>query len=241
MSLPTKARKTALARQAQDYPLVVRQELTALETSFGGRPTLVHLLSLAPLTTDTRLLLGVLADPKSDACSLATLCARAGILPGDLLRLLGAAALHRGQTLARHKIGEHLAAVTADLMTKAQPYEEACSGCLGVGTITPDPTPEQPNPSPGPCDTCKGSGRLRYQPTFERQKLALEMGGLLPKAGGISITQQNLQVASAGASSGGALEQLQLATDKLLYGEGAPTGPVEGELLDPPEAEAPAP
>lgn len=234
MALTKRESHKSLQRKWDDYPPAVQAEMRALEQDLGGRRELVALLSLAPLTKDTRYILGLLADPANDLRSLASVCADGGILPGDLLRLLGAAALHRGQTLAKAKIGQHLSAVAEDLMEKAHPYEGACSQCLGTGSITDDPTPQQPNPSPQPCDVCKGTGKLVYQPTFERQKLALELGGMMPKSGGLTIQQNNLQL-NQGAGSGGALEQLQIATDRLLFG-GDDDGPVDGEVLDPPEA-----
>lgn len=211
----------ALQRKWDDFPPSVQEELTDLENRLGGRRGLCGLLALAPLNKDLRYVLGLLGDPRNDRTSLAAVCAQGNILPGELLKLLGQAALHKGQVLAKQKIGDHLPLVVDDLMRKAAPYRDSCADCLGTGSLTPDPTPEQPNPSPLPCPTCTGTGMLQYEPTFERQKLAIEMGGLLPKGGGIAIqTNVNLPPGGAGSAGGGALEQLQSLTDELLYGEG---------------------
>jgi hypothetical protein len=59
--------------------------------------------------------------------------------------------------------------------------------------------------------------RALSDPTVERQKVALELGQLLEKKGGI-VMQQNTIAASALASTGtGALEQLHQAVGDLLF------------------------
>jgi hypothetical protein len=229
------AKGVSLARrQAETYTPSVVKELAALEQDLGGRPALLGLLALAPLNKDLRYVLGLLGDPQHDRLTLATICAKGNLLPGDLLKYLGAAALHRGQTLAKQRIGEAIPRVVADVMRKAAPYEEACYHCLGTGSITPDPSAEQPNPSPGPCPTCQGSGTLVYQPDLETQKLAIDMGGLTQKSGGISILNQNLNLPQAGGAGGGALEQLQTLTDAILYGEEDPVVDAEVTPVPPP-------
>lgn len=236
-----KPKSLTRARPA-DYPLKVVEELSQLEIDLGGRRSLVSLLSLAPLTKDLRYILGLLGDPAHDNRTLAAVCQLGNLLPGELLKLLGAAALHRGQTLARQRIGEALPRVVGDLMRKAAPYEDACHTCLGTGTYTPEPTPDLPNPIPGPCETCGGTGQLQYQPSLERQRLAIEMGGLLTKGGGISITNQQLNLPAASNGGSGALEQLQTLTDQILYGEplDVPEAAVEVEILPDPPADPPA-
>lgn len=227
--------KGALTTRQSTYPTRVVQELETLEKDLGGRTALLSLLSLAPLTKDLRYILGLLGDPQHDRLSLAHVCAKGNLLPGDLLKFLGAAALHRGQTLAKQKIGQALPAVVEDVMRKAAPYTEACHTCLGTGSMTPDPTPDQPNPSPGPCGICQGSGHLIYQPDFETQKLAIDMGGLLQRSGGISILNQQLNLGQASGAGGGALEQLQTITDQILYGEDPPIdAEVTPVVADPP-------
>lgn len=213
---------TRRQREGETYTTRVVQELQTLEQDLGGRTALISLLSLAPLTKDLRYVLGLLGDPSHDRMTLAHVCAMGNLLPGDLLKLLGAAALHRGQTLAKQTIGRALPAVVEDVMRKAAPYEEACHSCLGTGSITPDPTPDVPNPVHQPCTVCAGSGRLVYQPDLETQKLAIDLGGLTQRGGGISILNQQLNLAAAGSAGGGALEQLQSLTDQILYGEDPP-------------------
>lgn len=222
------AKPSALARL--DVPLVAKA-MDQLEAELGGRQTLIGILTLAPLTPDLRTILGLLADPTFGKYSLATICARSNILPGDLLKQLEGALLLRGRVLAAQQVAKGLPAVAADVMRRAAPYEEACTDCQGTGTITPDPTQKVPNPLPGPCTTCAGGGRLTYAPDLRRQELALEMGRMLPKAQGIQILNQQFQPGGAGGAGGGSLEALHRVTDQILYGEVADTTPLDGEVI----------
>ncbi len=223
-------------RQPISYPPLVVSQLEQVERDLGGRAELVGMLSLAPLSPDLRYILGLLGDPRNEGKSLAAICAQGNVLPGELLKHLGSAALLKGKVQAQQAIGNGIARVTQDLMLKAAPYEAACHGCRGVGQVTPEPTTQMPNPSPQTCETCLGTGVLVYQPDLERQKLAIEMAHLLPKGGGLQILNQN--IAQGGASGGvGALEQMQQLTDQLLYGDGGglpprpAEDPVEGEVI----------
>lgn len=218
----------AVERRAQrNFPPGVVRQLADLETDLGGRDALVGMLTLAPLTPDLEYILGMLGDPASAGRSLAEICAQGNILPGELLQQLGSAAMLRGKVLAAQQIARGVAAVAADVMRRAAPYEEPCYQCQGTGTITPDPTAQVPNPAPGPCELCKGCGRLLHQPDLDRQKLAIEMAQLLPKGGAINI--QNNNIAAGGAASGGgplgSLANLHALTDALLYGPGGPVRP----------------
>jgi hypothetical protein len=224
------AKDKHLAAKAKDYPPTVIRELEQIEADLGGRQALVGLLTLAPLTPDLRYVLGLLGDPLHADRTLAAICARGNILPGDLLKHLGAAALMRGQTLAKQAIGNGIPAVVGDVMRKAAPYTLPCGRCVGTGSITPDPTPDEPNPTHGPCPHCLGGGSLLYQPELETQKLAIEMAALIQKGGGLNIALQQNQITQGGGAGGGALEKLQALTDKILYGEVAA---VDGEIVDP--------
>lgn len=208
-------------------------EMAALETALGGRDALTGHLLLAPLTPDLAALIGLLGDPTHRGKSLAAIMAQTNILPGDVLRYVAAAGMARGKALAAVEVGKRIPAVVRDILEKAAPYEGTCTGpCAGTGSYTPNPTTEEPNPTPSPCPVCKGGGVLIYQPAFEHQKLAVELAHLLPKGGGMQILNQQINAASgaAGGAGDGALEQLQHATDAILYG-GAPV--VEAEVVDP--------
>lgn len=229
------ARSSAVqTRIAKLYTPQVVQQLAQIEQDLGGRDELIGMLVLAPLNADLRYVLGMLGDPQHARKSLAAICGLGNILPGDLLKHLASAALLRGKVLASQKIGNGIAAVAADIMTRAAPYEDACHTCLGVGTVTPEPTTDQPNPSPEPCEVCQGMGKLTYRPDLERQRLAVDLAHLLPKSGGIQIAQIN-QGGSGERGSGGAstFDAVQRVVDQVLYGEDAGSGAaVEAEIAD---------
>lgn len=245
---PLSTSLAASRRIAEVFTPTVVQQLTAIEADLGGRRELVGMLVLAPLTPDLRYVLGLLGDPQNQGRTLAQICAQGNVLPGDLLKQLAGAALLRGKVLASQKIGQGIARVAEDIMTRAAPYEDACHACAGTGSVTLDPTPAVPNPSPGPCEVCRGCGKLTYRPDLERQKLAVEMAQLLPKSGGIQIAQINAP-GQEGATGGGSLEAIQQLTDRLLYGVGTPEVPqaeedpesrvevVEGEITGAGDAE----
>lgn len=229
--------ETQLAkRKARELPAAVAEQLAQLEQDLGGRTQLISLLTLAPLNDDLRYVLGLLGDPRHERLSLAAICAKGNILPSELLKHLGAAALLRGKTLALQHIGHGIAAVAKDVVERAAPYRVACKTCMvdgvSTGRLVDDPTPEQPNPAPYPCTTCQGALFVVMLPDLDRQKLAIELAGMVQKGGGLNIAlQQNLGVGAGGGSGSaglGALESLQQATDQLLYGE-APT--VEAEVV----------
>lgn len=219
----------ALARQKATFTPLVITQLATLEEDLGGRAELVGLLTLAPLTPDLAYILGLLGDPTHARRSLAEICATGNVLPGMLLQQIEHAAHLRGRVKAAQVVSRTLHTVVEDVMKKAAPYHAPCSQCMGTGSLTPDPTPQLPNPSPGPCDLCRGTGQLLYQPQLRHQELALEMGRVLPKGAGLVInnTANAAARAEGGSMGGGSLEQLQRLTDKILYDEEA----AEGEIL----------
>jgi hypothetical protein len=227
MSKALTTTKATESRMTRYFTPNVVEELATLEADLGGRQSLVGMLVLAPLTPDLRYVLGMLGDPQHARHSLAQICAIGNILPGDLLQHLTSAAQLKGKVKAAQIIAARIGAVTDDVMRKSAPYEAPCNGgCRGTGSITPEPTKDQPNPQPGPCETCLGTGVLVYQPTLDHQKLAIEMAQLLPKGGNIQILNQQNNLNPQGGS--GSIERLQALTDKILYGQGTP---LDGETL----------
>lgn len=233
MSKGSDLEKTDRKALASRFGPLVIQQLQVLEEELGGRQEIVGMLTLAPLNPDLRYILGLLGDPRYKAKSLAEICALGNILPGELMKHLSQAALLRGRVLAHHKIGAGIAAVVEDVVAKAAPYEGICNGpCQGTGSIVQNPTAENPNPGPEPCPVCRGQGKLIYPAQEDKQKLAIEMAGLLPKGGGLQIVNANVQGGGGGALGGaglGALEQLQQVTDRILYGDGRPA--VDAEII----------
>lgn len=246
--MPSNGNTKALARRsATPAPLVV-QALQSLEEAVGGRAALVAALSQAPKTRDLEYVLGLLGDPDNQTVSLATLCASGGITAGELMTAYKDGVIQLAQVKASTVISQGLPGVVADTMKLAAPYEGVCYSCRGTGTYVPEPDDDEPNPSPGPCPTCQASGRLIYAGDLEHKKLALEIGRLTSKGAGVNVQVHQQANTFVGGAAGGALELLQAATDRLLYGGGAasggpaePDGAVEGELATPPEASPTAP
>ena len=226
-TLPVRRRSPATLAK---YTPVVVEQLQQIETDLGGRQQIVGMLALAPLTPDLRQVLLLLGDPDKKHCSLAEVCALSNVLPGDLMRQLTNAALLRGKVAAAQHIGAGIGAVAQDIMQRAQPHEDACTVCQGTGTLVANPATADPNPNPVPCQTCRGTGRLRYPADPDAQKLAVEMAQLLPKGGGLNIMQINQQDGGTGGSGQGALDRVLELSDRVLYG--APGMPaVEAEVL----------
>ena len=207
---------------------LVAASLSVIESRVGGRSALVAALAYAPKSADLQYILGLIGDPRRARTPLAELCAAGGVTAGELLEAYKHGELNRAQALATQKIAERLADVAADTMRLSIPHEVTCSLCRGTGTFTPEPSKKQPNPKPGPCLPCDGTGIIVEDGDLEHKKLALDLGKLLPKGGGMSVAVQT-NVGVGGAASGGTLESLQMATDQLLYGDAVPS-PVEMEV-----------
>lgn len=226
-------------------PLAVAavKQLATIESDLGGRDVLIGTLALAPLNKDGKYFLNLLSDPERAESSLLALIDESRLRPGQVISWIEAGLTAGSQLRARVHIAARTPAVVADVMKLGAPHEQACEKCQGTGTITPDPTDEQPNPPPGPCPICLGAGALQYPADEEARKLALDLSGMLPKAGGISITNTNNQLAVVAGGTGD-LDLFQEAMDRILYGTGgAPTASVPGDLeaeivSDPSEASA---
>ncbi len=224
MSEDKLAKSTRKSTPTKPSPLVV-QSLAAVEAEIGGRDALVAALAHAPKSRDILYILGLIGDPRSATTPLADLCARGGITPGELIDAYKSGEINRAQALATSKVGHHLAAVAEDTMLRSLPQQATCPICQGLGQYQPEPTKKVPNPDPVACQTCQSSGVIVVPGDLEHKKLALDMGKLLQKGGGISLAV-NQQVGLVFGTAGGALEKLQAATDQILYGEAEGGQPV---------------
>lgn len=205
-------------------------QLRTLETEIGGRDVLLGALAVAPLNRDGKYFLGLLGDPARAGSSLLELCQEAKLLPGTVLGWIEAGLTVGSHLRAKVHIARGTPHVVADVMKRGAPFEEACGACQGIGTLPPpEPSEANPNPGPAPCDTCKGTGQLLYPADPDARKLALDLSGLLPKSGGISITNQ--QVALAHAGGGGDLDAFQAALDQVLYGGHGGAPPIEVDVI----------
>lgn len=220
-TLPARAPQTPLAARS----VLQEESLALIEHTLGGREGLVAALTHAPKSRDLDYLLGLIGDPANRSIPLGTLCQQGGITPGELLEAWRSGEILRGHVLATKQVVAALPQVVADVVEKAAPYEGVCSGCQGVGQVTPEPTKKRPNPEPEVCPACQGSGRLLYPADLERARIVLDLAQLTPKGGGVNVLVDQRAVNVGGhAAAGGTLEALMAASDQILYGGGsAPT------------------
>lgn len=199
----------------------------------GGRQQLTDVLAVAASGSDIDRVASYLLDPRYQSWSLRRLCTLAGITVADLLLAYRKALLTRAHIEATAIIAAKLPPIVDDVMTRAAPQRQVCPSCQGAST-----------PVTAPCLVCNATGVIHTEPDLDRQKLALELGQLTEKKGGIVMQQNTLTAAlsAGGATGSGSLEQLQQAVGDLLFAPGrqrrrpsAPP-PAEAEILgDPPE------
>ena len=232
--VPAAARGMARTDAQQEALTLSAGAVKVFEDTLGGRERLAAILATGASDPAVEKVLNYLLDPAYAAMALPRLCSLAGLSVADLFVAFQKAALIRGQIAAASQIEQHLGAIMADLLRRAQPHDAPCTACGTTGTYVPEPSKKQPNPSPEPCRACGGKGQVHVLPDLERQKLVFELADLLKKGGGFSISQQML-VATAPAAQSGALEQLQQVVSEALYGGGttasAAAAPVEAEVL----------
>lgn len=234
---PPMALAPAGARHLALPSVLEEQSLALIEKTLGGREALVAALAHAPKSRDLEFLLGLIGDPLQAKVPLGHLCAQGGVTPGELLAAWKAGEILRGHVLATKQIVAALPAVVQDVLKRAAPYEDTCTGCQGLGQITPEPTKKVPNPEPKTCPACQGQGKLLYEADLERAKMALDLAQLTPKGNGVQVNlnQQAVHLHQGGGSAGGTLEAMMSASDAILYGES------ENPLAPPAQPPAPLP
>jgi len=211
----------------------------AFTVAVGGRQALLDTLAVADGTPEIHQIVNFLIDARYADWSLRRICAQAGLTIADLFVAYRKALLVRAHLQATRVVTENLVQVVEDVMRRARPYEVTCDACQGTGSITPEPSKAMPNPEPGPCPPCAGTGRLLAIPDLDRQKVALELGQLLQQRSGISIQQNSLTLPPGSSPTApGALEQLQQAVHASLYSR---PPAVDGTVIDAEPAASPAP
>lgn len=221
----------------------------AFTVAIGGRQALLDALVVASGSADVDKVTNLLIDPRYGGWSLRRICALAGLSVADLFRAYQKALVVKAHLQATRIVTAQLTHVVDDIMRRSRPHDETCDSCEGTGTYTPEPSKKEPNPEPRSCPACRGRGSVHCQPDLDRQKVALELGQLIQRQGGISIAQNNLTL-PAGASSPtapGALEQLQQAVHETLYPRARPLPaasaphaetPIDAEVLPDDEGES---
>lgn len=193
-----------------------------LEEAAGGRDGLVARLSHGAASKEQEYLLGLIADPDNDARSLATICGMARVSVGHFIQMLKESGLARAQLAAIDKVSELLPQVAQSVMEQALPHFRRCPSCRGtkrIRTKSKDPETKQWVEEEEECGACDEEGMVEVMPTHEREKTALEIGGLLKRGGSINI-QQGVQVKTTlGGGSAKTSSNFRTLTDQLMYGK----------------------
>jgi hypothetical protein len=205
---------TALTLSPEEADLSVAA-IDAFTVALGGRKEVLEALQVANGTPDVDQIVNLLLDPRYAGWSLRKICTLAGLTIADLFVAYKKAMLVKAHLQATKVVTDHLVHVVEDVMRRSQPHEEPCAVCGASGTV-PAGLGSPPGAPPLRCEACHGRGRTLQQPELDRQKLALELGQLVIKGGGISLTQQTL-VAPPGSGFGpGAIVALQQAVGEIL-------------------------
>jgi hypothetical protein len=187
----------------------------------AGTEIFLSLVSMAAVG-DERLdqLLAAVALPEAAGLTIGEVVAGCGLRPGEVLKIVRDAALSVSQARSIAQLAQHLPAITLDIATRAQVHYLPCQNCHASGWVTPKSTKDDPNPQPEKCHTCNATGQVRVEADIERQTLALEMGKLLPKAGGTQIAVVNNNAGGGVGATSSVFSSLVRATDRILHGDG---------------------
>jgi len=177
--------------------VLVERCLTDFEREIGGRAVLVELLAHGHHDEEVDYLWSLLADPLSQDRSLAKLCLDGGIKPQRMIQLIREGEMAKAHTRSLRKVARMLPDVTEDAMRRALPRRVKCPQCCGKDPV---------------CGACDGTGRVEKEPSLQRQKLALELGGMTQKSPGI-VVQQNQFTAMQVQG----LRDFQVKSDRALY------------------------
>lgn len=180
----------------------------AFTAQLGGRDGLAGTLAVAEGDPAVEKVLTYLLDPRYERWSLRKICRLAGLTVVDLFTAYKRAVLAAAHIESTHIVARALPPIVADVMARATPRPVTCPTCQSGPKARPT------------CTRCQGTGLIASEPELERQKLALELGHLTEKKGGILMQQNTITAATAaslGSTAPGALEQLQQVVGDLLF------------------------
>jgi len=200
---PLETRLTAIERELSGDGVDV------FVSQIGGRQRLVDLLSLADATGEGDQIIALLLNPEYEHLSLRRLCEKAGITIAHLLAAYKKAAIVAAHIQAIHIIAGKVIPVVEDVMMRAAPIAIPCPECRDHEAKV------------AACPFCGGTGQMLKDPDIARQRLALELAGLIEKRG--IVVNQNTAISAPAATtaavvqSTGTLEQLHQAVGELLF------------------------
>lgn len=199
----------------------VEEALKQVEKVAGGRASIVSALTFSPLelSEDQKLLLGMLADPDNDKRSLAKVVADSGLKIKDLLDLLRQARGAQAYWEALNRVYDFLPRVAGDVMERSIPHQLPCTACNGKGKVRmAGHRAKKQAGAEEDCTPCNGTGTFLTLPDLARQKVALELGGLLkPGGSGTTVNVDQRVAAGVGFFSPADLQRFHSASDEALY------------------------
>lgn len=190
--------------------------LAEFEKEAGGRDGLVNTLSYGESDPAIEYTVSLIADPRNDDKTLAQICDLGGITLQKLLKHYRDSGGMRAQLKAYEKVWRALPAVAEDVMYRAIPQPIDCAACDGEGKISKPTTGGERGMVE--CRKCAGTGRTLSVPDLDRQKLALDLGKMLPKGPAVAVnTQVNSQTNNFASASD--FRAFRAASDAILFGQ----------------------
>lgn len=201
--------------------------IDSLAQEYGGKDEIEQLLlHLEDSDPGINKLLALMLDPAQDGKSLGLICKEARISFSQVMRAIqkgqGAKAIRRGMAAVYDRVSQ----VMVDVADSAVVTWKVCGNCKGDGWL-PAPRPGEPLVA---CMNCDTSGKISFTPELARQKLALELGGVLGKPRGgphsgnlqvnvpVSVSQSNRQAVQVSHGMTSALEMMKASSARVLYG-----------------------
>lgn len=221
--MPKGKRHPATMPIKRDPAVAINKALASLEAALGGRDAILSTLVQAELTPEEEILVNRLADRDWDDKSLARVAGSCSFTVGQVLSLLTKAAGAKAYALALGRVYAHLPAVAEDIAKRSIPHQERCEACRALGIVKRIDTDEDGNIKKDDkgkkvwvedqCWPCQGTGYITIYPDLERQKLALQIGGLL-KGDKAPVVNLDMRTQSAVFKTDA---DFRTATDKLLF------------------------
>lgn len=222
---PAKTMSTSLSVPTESPGKVRREPRSALfqkkttkgalanfEDAVGGRDVLIETLQLSTLDKKQEHFLRILSDPARQNDTLSIIARDSDILPSQVIELFRHASFAKAHAIAQAQLSEAIPSIMRDITDKSVDADIDCPTCMGVP------------PLEGQCLSCNGRGWILRPSDLDRQKIALEVGGLLKKGGGVNV-QVNQQVGMISPNS--FFSKYVKTSDEAAYNVGA----IEGEVV----------
>lgn len=197
----------------------VEEALSSLERALGGRHSLISSLLQANLGDAENNFMEMLADPRNDAINLAKVAGLAGLSVGRVLQIFKEAKGAEAYVRSINRVYDRLPEIAGDIADRSVPTTTRCVPCRGTGVVDQTTGAAQvPGADPAnlvACWPCEGLGTVVVHPDLERQKLALQIGGLVKKDGTVIMGNVDARVTNNAFIR--STPDWRTATDRLLF------------------------